>query len=109
MIIIESADSAVIRLAVSLRFSSDYEEDQSGNRVIRFKESILAPILEKFGARELYFKRNWLNTSGRFRWLNLASIKLRPLMRIFESELLLRIQSILLDRVGNRLTVFARL
>ena len=109
IIIDESVDAAVIRLAVSLGFSSDFEEEQSGNRVVRFKKSTLLPLLKELGAKEPQFKRYWLNTSQRFRWLTIFSIKLRPLMRIFESEALLRIQSILFDRIGNRFTVFAKL
>lgn len=109
LVIDEGADAAVTRLAVWLGFSSDFEEGQSGNRVTRFKESTLAPLLVQFGAREYKFKRYWLNTSGRFRWLTIGNLRLRPLMRVFESEALLRIQSILLDQVGNRFTVFARL
>lgn len=109
LVIDESADAAVIHLAVLLGFSSDFEEDQSGNRVTRFKKSTLAPLLVELGAREHKFKRYWLNTSLRFRWLTVGNIRLRPLMRVFESEAMLRIQSLLLDRAGNRLTLFARL
>ena len=109
LVIDESADATVIRLAVSLGFSSDFEEDQSGNRVTRLKESTLARFLVELGTQEPNFRRYWLNTSRRFRWLTIGRIRLRPLMRIFESEALLRIQSILLDRIGNRLAVFAKL
>ena len=105
----EAADAAVTRLAISLGFSSNREEDQSGNRVTRFKESTLAPFLVQLGAREHELTRYWLNTSSRFRWLTVGPLRIRPLMRVFESEALLRIQSALLDRVGNRIVAFAKL
>ena len=109
IVIDESTNALVICLAVWLGFSSNYEEDASGNKVIRFSKEELEFELKNLGVRECHIGRYWLNTSGRFRWFSIGKIRMRRLMRLFESEALLRVQSKFLDRIGNRLTVYAKL
>jgi SAM-dependent methyltransferase len=103
----ESVRSLSIRIALLLGLTSEYEKDESGNRVWRPCKRELWEDLRKLGARQIKMSQNWHNTNGRIRWGKIAGRSVRPVTSFLESEFMLRLQDRILGPIGNLIFVMA--
>ncbi len=103
----EPVYSISIKIALLLGVTEEYETEESGNKVQRFKEKDLKRTLFDLGVRKVKFRRNWLNTSNKIRWGCIKGKRIRPITKFLESEFALNIQDGLLGPIGNSLMVIA--